>query len=171
MTDDTSAAPSRAPAKGGAIAALIAAVVLFLSPLTAAHEGTRHVAYPDFAKKVWTICQGHTGPDVHAGMTATDAQCAVFLRQDLTAKAKAVLACTPNLANHIGPLRAGTDFAFNAGEGAYCASTMAKRFNAGDIAGGCNAFLAWDKARVNGKLVPVAGLAKRRQVERTICLS
>jgi lysozyme len=170
MTEQSSGAPSRVPLKGGAITALITAIVLFLAPFTSVREGARHVAYQDFAKKVWTICEGHTGPDVHAGMVATDAQCSGYLRQDLTAKAKAVLACTPSLAEHPGPFKAATDFAFNAGAGAYCGSTMAKRFAANDVTGGCIAFLAWDKARVNGKLVVVPGLLARRQAEMAMCL-
>jgi hypothetical protein len=62
MTEQPSAAQWRAPAKAGAITPSIVAVVAFLAPVTSAREGTRHVAYQDFAKKVWTICQGHTGP-------------------------------------------------------------------------------------------------------------
>ncbi len=170
MVDESQPAQSRAPAKAGAVALLIMAVVGFLTPLTSAREGTRHVAYQDFAKKVWTICQGHTGPEVHAGMVATDAQCSAFLREDLTAKARAVLACTPILAEHPGPLKAATDFAFNAGQGAYCGSTMARDFANDNIPAGCDAFLAWSKATVNGQLVVVPGLLARRQADRAMCL-
>lgn len=171
MVDSSRAASARAPAKVGAIALLIMAVVAFLTPMTSAREGTRHVAYQDFARRVWTICQGHTGADVHARMVATDAQCSAFLRTDLTASAQSVIACTPILSGHLGPLKGATDFAFNAGASAYCGSTMARRFGAGDFVGGCDAFLAWNKATVNGKLVIVPGLVARRQAERAMCLA
>jgi lysozyme len=163
MTEEISAAPARAPVKAGAWALLATPAAVAVAPVTSSREGEKHVAYKDFARGVWTICDGHTGPDVQAGLTATTAQCKIWLRQDLTAKAKAVLQCSPGLAAHVDALKAATDFAFNVGEGRYCHSTIAVRFNAGDIAGGCEAFLPWDKAKVNGQLVEVPGLKTRRE--------
>ena len=46
-------------------------------------------------------------------------------------------------------------------------SVEARRFNAGDWRGGCNAFLAWNRAV--GKVV--RGLTRRREAERKICLA
>jgi lysozyme len=48
----------------------------------------------------------------------------------------------------------------------FCGSTAARRFRAGDVRGGCDAFLAWNKA--GGRVV--AGLAKPAPAERQICL-
>jgi lysozyme len=60
---------------------------------------------------------------------------------------------------------ASTSLAYNIGTTAFCNSTVVKRFNAGDYAGGCAAFSMWDKA--NGRVVP--GLANRRARERAMC--
>jgi lysozyme len=164
MTEPNSAVPSRAPAAMLAVCAAVTSVLAF----TANNEGTRYRAYQDVAG-IWTICQGHT--PATPGQTATAEECSVFLREDLTEKAKGVLGCTPGLAQHPEALMAATDFAFNVGQNAYCRSTIAIRFNAGDIRGGCDGFLAWDKATIDGRKVVIAGLAKRRQAERTMCLA
>ncbi|TIO39692.1 MAG: lysozyme, partial [Mesorhizobium sp.] len=55
---------------------------------------------------------------------------------------------------------------YNIGTGAFCKSSMARRANAGDIRGACDALLAWDKA--GGFRLP--GLTKRRAKERELCL-
>lgn len=52
------------------------------------------------------------------------------------------------------------------GAGSYCRSTVARRFNAGNWRGGCDAMLAWKYA--GGRLV--RGLELRRQRERTMCM-
>lgn len=55
---------------------------------------------------------------------------------------------------------------FNIGTGGFCRSTAARRFNAGNWRGGCDAFLMWNKA--GGR--EVRGLTLRRQRERALCL-
>ena len=56
---------------------------------------------------------------------------------------------------------------FNIGEGAFAGSSVARRFNAGDIQGAADAFLMWNKA--GGRVL--AGLDRRRRAERTLFLS
>lgn len=56
--------------------------------------------------------------------------------------------------------------AYNIGGDAFCKSTVVKRWNAGDYAGGCEAFLMWNKA--GGRVV--RGLVNRREAERRLCL-
>lgn len=58
-------------------------------------------------------------------------------------------------------------FTFNVGEGAFCSSTLVKRFNAGDAEGACDELLRWVYA--GGK--KLKGLEARRQKERELCLS
>ena len=60
--------------------------------------------------------------------------------------------------------------AYNIGSGNFASSTLLAKFNAGDVAGTANEFLEWDKARINGTLVALAGLTKRRQAERALFL-
>lgn len=111
-----------------------------------------------------TACAGHTKTAV-LGRPYSKDECLVLLEKDLVEHAEPVLACTPTLKDKPGPLAGATSLAFNIGAPNYCGSTAARRFNAGDIAGGCAALEMWNKA--GGKVLP--GLVKRRQVERAIC--
>ena len=128
--------------------------------------------YRDIAG-VPTACDGITGQGIRLGQRYTEAECAGFLEHELVAHTAAMRACTPGLTpdQHSYPLVAAGLLAFNIGSAGYCRSTVARRFNAGHIAGACDAFLAWNKARVNGVLRPVLGLTRRRQREREICLT
>ena len=49
---------------------------------------------------------------------------------------------------------------------AFCNSSLLKKLNQGDHVGACNGLLAWRMA--GGK--EVAGLLRRREFERSICL-
>jgi len=64
-------------------------------------------------------------------------------------------------------LIASVSLAYNIGTGGFCRSTAARRFNAGNWRGGCDAFLMWNRA--GGRVV--RGLTLRRQRERAICLT
>ena len=132
-------------------------------------EGKRNVGYLDIAK-IPTDCFGHTGADVHVGQRKSDEQCEGELAGDARIHMMGALHCTPILADKPNQLAAATRLTFNIGVAAYCGSTIARRFNAGDLRGGCDAFLAWDKARVGGRTVVVNGLELRRQRERAMCL-
>jgi GH24 family phage-related lysozyme (muramidase) len=74
------------------------------------------------------------------------------------------------IAEREGQRDAAISLAYNIGTDAFCRSTAARHFRAGDWRGGCDALTAWNKARVNGRLVPVRGLTRRRRHEREICL-
>lgn len=50
-------------------------------------------------------------------------------------------------------------------------STLLDRFNAGDVPGAADQFLKWNKGHVSGELVVIAGLTKRRRIERAIFLT
>lgn len=97
----------------------------------------------------------------------TPDECSVLLVSRLASDyAPAVIKCVPGLADRPNKLAASLSLSYNIGTGAFCRSTAAKRFNAGDWAGGCDAFLLWNMA--GGRTVP--GLARRRQAERDLCL-
>jgi lysozyme len=161
-------------ARGGAMAALTAligaAAVSIVVPETQHWEGKRTKAYLDIAG-VPTICFGDTA-NVRMGQVASDAECDERLARQLLNHARPVLRCVPSLG---APMRvnqraASIVLAYNIGTTAFCRSTVAARFNAGDWRGGCDAFLRWNKARVGGVLQPVRGLTNRRQAERAVCL-
>jgi lysozyme len=68
--------------------------------------------------------------------------------------------------NRPNQLAASVSLAYNIGTTAFCRSTVARRFNAGQWKAGCDAFLMWDRA--GGR--KVRGLTRRREAERAICL-
>lgn len=142
-----------------------AAASLLLATLTS-YEGKRNVGYLDIAK-IPTACMGDTD-NVTVGKFYTDAECIQRLERQAIAHAAEVKRCTPRITG--SQLVAAASLTYNIGGPAYCGSTAAKRFNAGDLRGGCNAMLAWNKARVNGVLTVVRGLANRRAGERAICV-
>lgn len=157
--------------KAGTLTAIVGAVAATsLLATVPKHEGLELKAYRDIAGVV-TICNGDT-KNVRMGMVETPAGCQRRLEAQLVAHAKPVMDCTPTLAE---PGRdwqraAAVSLAYNIGVGAWCRSTADKRFDARDWRGGCDAFLSWSKARVNGQLRTVKGLLNRREDERRICL-
>lgn len=153
--------------KAGGLAAIvgvIAAAGLFVT--IPEDEGTRYTAYRDIVG-VWTICQGDT-KNVAPGMVETKEGCQRRLEQQLIAHAAPVMKCTPRLAEEGRDYQrwAAVSLAYNIGAGAYCRSTVDRRFDAGDWKGGCDAILMWNKA--GGRVI--RGLKLRREREREICL-
>jgi lysozyme len=97
----------------------------------------------------------------------TPDECRVLLQaRQASNYAPAVLKCVPSLALRAQPFAASVDAAYNAGVKAFCGSPMARKFNAGDWAGGCAAFSGW-YVRGGGRVLP--GLIRRREAERALC--
>lgn len=124
-------------------------------------EGRRLVAYRCSAG-VWTIGVGHTGPEVHEGLTITDAQADEWLASDI----RKVADDLSRYINHDvtkGQYIALISLAFNLGSYGVitgCPKLLYK-LNSGDIEGAALEFLDCDRA--GGKRVP--GLTRRRQAE------
>ena len=117
---------------------------------------------------ILTACYGHTGPDVKAGQKYTKEQCQALLEKDMVKHAKA-LNCVKDAPLTQTQKAAYVSFAYNVGVGGFCNGSVAKKANAGDMHGSCDAMLLYNKARKNGKLVVLPGLVKRRNVENAIC--
>jgi len=135
--------------------------------LTEQFEGLRLNAYPDPATgaEPYTIGYGHTGPEVHLGMTITQEQAEIYLQQDVLKASHFVNNLNiPNLTQ--SEFDALVDFAFNCGCGNLQKSTLLLKLKAGDIEGASQEFLKWDMAA--GK--HMAGLARRRQAEMNLFL-
>lgn len=152
-------------AGGAGVVALIAAAIAVDPALVTRWEGKSNTPYADkLANDLPTVCFGETRVEMRY---YTDAECKALLE---TAKYRdfgpAVIRCTPGIAENPPVLLASISLAYNIGTGAYCRSTVARRFNAGDIRGGCDAFLMWRFA--GGR--EVRGLLNRRRDERRICL-
>ena len=165
LIDTTAPAPR---AGGGKVLAIVVGVSVAAALLVdiPADEGRRREAYRDITG-ILTICDGDT-QSVAPGMVETEAGCDRRLEKRLIEHAKPVIACVPGLraAGHENQLRAAVRLAYNIGASAFCRSTAARHFNAGEWRAGCDAFLMWDRA--GGRVV--RGLALRRQRERAVCL-
>lgn len=145
------------------VAIVGAAVATTLFVITPSFEGTRLKTYRDMGG-VLTYCTGAT-ENAQLGKTYTPEECKAQLDKDLARHAEGITKCLPWDKLTDGQKVAFVDAAYNIGVGAFCGSSMARRANAGDMAGACAALSMWDK--VGG--VPVAGLTRRRAAERAIC--
>lgn len=67
-------------------------------------------------------------------------------------------------------LSALASISFNVGINSIKDSTLVKKINVEDYAGAANEFLRWDKANLQGSLVQMPGLTRRRQAERQLFL-
>lgn len=113
-------------------------------------EGVRLKAYPD-VKGIWTIGVGHTAgaglPAPCPGMRITQGECDAILQRDLrlfeAAVARAI--SRPMTQNQFD---ACVSLAFNIGAAGFERSSVARRFNEGDVAGAADAFLLWCKPAV-----------------------
>lgn len=136
--------------------------------LVSGFEGVRTVAYYD-PPGIATICMGDTF-NVKMGDTATVEECKARLNARLDQFSTAVDKCLkPGLPEPV--YVAFLSAAYNIGAPALCGSSMAKRANAGDLKGGCEALLMWDKTTIGGVRVPLPGLTKRRKAERDLCMT
>lgn len=134
----------------------------------AVHEAYRSDAYyatPDEkARGISTVGFGAT-EGVKPGDRITVERALVRLLNDSDKYQQAVRRCAP-VPMHQHEFDAFVSITYNIGTGAFCSSTMAKRLNAGDYPGACDAMLMWNKQ--GARVLP--GLTKRRQEERKRCL-
>lgn len=123
------------------------------------YEGFRGDAYLDVAG-VPTIGFGHT-MGVELGDTITEQEAEALLVSELERY-------RPTCAGTENQLSAMQSLAYNIGVPAFMTSTVKRKHLAGDYAGAGDAFLLWDKATVQGKLIVLPGLVKRRRAERQL---
>lgn len=140
---------------GGVAAAAVLAIVPFF-------EGTVLHTYKDPIGIV-TSCTGHVDSTLKLGTSYTPEQCDAQLQADLLKHADD-LDC---IKAPLGPYQTAAllSFTFNVGKGSFCGSTLVKKFNAGDYAGGCKELLRWTFA--GGRELP--GLVNRRKAEYALC--
>ena len=131
-------------------------------PLVMLYEGTVLQSYRDPIGIV-TACVGHTGPELRMGQRYTRQQCEDMLYGDLLKHAQALDCIKQPMTD--GQKAAFLSFAFNVGNKALCDSTLARKANAGDMAGACAELSRWTRA--GGRELP--GLVKRRAAERELC--
>lgn len=134
-------------------------------------EGLRTLAYKD-PVGIPTYCIGETfnkaaGRPVRPGDRATKEECEeMFLARLERDFGPGVDSCITRALPPY-PKAAYTSLAYNIGTGAFCRSSIARKDNAGDYLGACDAILLYNKA--GGIVWP--GLNKRRKEERELCLT
>jgi len=159
--------PGKAIAGAGAAlggGAAFALAIALATPTIQRWEGTKTDPYRDMVG-VWTVCTGETRV---AMRRYTPSECETMLRRAVESDfAPGVLRAVPALKDRPRQFAASISLSYNIGIAAFARSTVARRFNAGDWRGGCEAFLAWRFA--GGK--EVKGLLNRRRDERMLCLT
>lgn len=128
-------------------------------------EGCKLTAYLD-VRGIPTIGFGHTG-NVKLGDIIDQEQADAYLEMDLNRAAAAVTACLIGTPNQ-NQFDAFVSFEYNTG--ALRGSTMQRLWNGGNAAGCADQFGRWDKATVDGKLVSLPGLTRRRAAEKALFL-
>ena len=142
--------------KGTAAGALAVAVV-------GGFEGLRTVTYED-AIGIPTICYGET-KNVHLGDQKTKAECDAMLLARLNEFAGRVEACVKRPMTDKVEV-AFVSLAYNIGEHAFCGSSVARLYNAGESRAACDAIMRFNRA--GGHVL--SGLTNRRKRERALCL-
>lgn len=156
---------SKAKTIAAGVAAVMAAGALAV-PMIAEFEGFVPVGYPDPALgvKLPTACYGATA-GVVIGRRYTEQQCANMLAADAVKHGLEIAPCLP-AEMPIETRAAFTSFGFNVGTAAFCGSTLARKARAGDLPGACAELARW----VNAGGKPMAGLIRRRNAERKLCM-
>lgn len=111
-----------------------------------------------------TIGFGRT-EGVKPGQRTTVERELVLLLNDLDWRKREIAACV-KVPLYQWELDAAMSLAYNIGVKAFCGSTMVKRWNAGDYAGGCAEIKRWVYA--GGK--KLRGLVTRREAEYRLCM-
>ena len=122
-------------------------------------EGLRLHAYED-SGGVWTIGYGHTGPDVHPGLSIMQARAEELLENDLKAAENGVSEALHVTVNP-NQFAAMVSLAYNIGLGAFRGSSVLRLVNQKNWLDAAAAFLKWDDAGYPEQ----AGLDRRRKAE------
>ena len=125
--------------------------------------GPNLTAYWDDKGHCWTIGYGHTGPDVHQGLTWVVDQCNAALVRDVQFAEHCVNTLV-TVALSQNQFDALVDFVFNEGCGNFKQSSLLRFLNKGFIAQASAEFPKWHFA--GG--VDMPGLLVRRLAERTL---
>jgi lysozyme len=125
-------------------------------------EGFSAEAYQDVAG-YWTIGYGHRCQRDRAPVTKEEA--VRILMEDLEVAEHIALHISPCLKAEVNRLAAITDFVFNLGALNYATSSLHRLVNNKEWLKASEEILKWNHGHVDGKLVELAGLTKRRLQE------
>ena len=128
-------------------------------------EGCRLTSYRCPAG-ILTVGYGHTGSDVHAGMTISQNDADRLLKMDLIVHSNNVNKLVKVALNQ-NQFDALVSFEYNVGYGALANSTLLRLLNAGDYKGAAGQFGRWVYA--GGKILQ--GLVNRRKAETLLFIA
>jgi GH24 family phage-related lysozyme (muramidase) len=131
------------------------------------YEGLRMSAHYAPTEQ-WTVGYGHVSSARH-GMSVTEHDAERLLREDVK-PIEALLADTVRAPLNQNEHDALISLVFNIGEENWRRSTVLRKLNAGEKLAAAQAFELWTKARVNGELVMLDGLVRRRAAEKSLFL-
>lgn len=123
------------------------------------------IGHTSDAGGMFTLSNGSRVSKVVVGQEITKAEAQRLFEQDIDEFEEGVLRELKHTPSR-REFDALVSLTFNIGIGNFRKSTVLRKFNAGDAAGAADAFLAWNKATVNGQKVVVKGLVRRREAER-----
>lgn len=138
-------------------------------------EGLKLTAYQDSAG-IWTIGYGtilyEDNTPVKKGDMITQQRADQLIEREITFKSNKVNAAIGTVAINQSQFDALVSFAYNVGTGALMSSTLLKKVKTNPADTKIrDAFMLWNKAHVNGKLVAVQGLTNRRKAEADLYFS
>jgi lysozyme len=128
-------------------------------------EGLKLRAYRDVAG-VFTIGYGHIPATERQMITQFDAD--RLLDADISDTERTVNEVIGTATD--GQFAAMVSLCFNIGNRAFLTSSVLREHKLGNFSAAGAAFLLWDKAHVDGKLVTVVGLLNRRETEKAMYL-
>lgn len=131
------------------------------------YEGLRMSAHYAPSEQ-WTVGYGHTSTARH-GMAVTEGDAERLLRDDVK-PIERLLASTVRAPLNQNEHDALVSLIFNIGEDNWRRSTVLRKLNEGDKLAAAQGFELWNKARVNGELVTLDGLVRRRAAEKSLFL-
>lgn len=166
--------PASAPASGGAPLVSYKPDQKCLDFIKA-HEGYKLSAYQDSAG-IWTIGYGsilyEDNSKVKPGDQITPDRADALLAMEVEEKSETVKRMIQNPNINQNQFDALVSFAYNVGTDALRNSTLLRRVNANPADPSIReAFLMWNKAHVDGQLVEIQGLTKRRGDEADLYFS
>ncbi len=131
------------------------------------YEGLRMSAHYAPSEQ-WTVGYGHTSTARH-GMSVTEGDAERLLKDDIT-PIESLIGDTVRAPLNQNEHDAIVSLVFNIGEDNWRRSSVLRKLNEGDKLAAAQAFEMWTKAHVNGELVTLDGLVRRRAAEKSLFL-
>lgn len=131
------------------------------------YEGLRMSAHYAPSEQ-WTVGYGHVSTARH-GMHVTEGDAERLLREDVK-PIETLISSTVRAPLNQNEHDALASLIFNIGEENWRRSSVLRKLNAGDKLAAAQGFEMWNKARINGELVALDGLVRRRAAEKSLFL-